>query len=195
MVWKKYLPTLTFTFPTLTFTFPTLAFKWYQIRFKKPFVRRLPKLLRTRLKRWWFHIFLVNWNCELDSRKFDIYEQSVNFFLNIIFFPLWSHFLRNFWEASKNKTHGMILILTLARGNGCGQIRGHSTILGQRGRCLRSFLNSCWCVVAGDGWQMTPGPKIPKNVSLLFWVVLWIAYKIHWNIFLFGNLKESSWIS
>lgn len=166
---KKYLP-------TLTFTFPTLAFTWYQIRFKKPFVRRLPKLLRMRFNRWWFHIFFVNWIGELS--KFDICELSVKLFLNIFFFPLWSHFLRNFWETSKNKTHGMILILTLARGNGCGQIRGHSTILGQRGRCLRSFLNSCWWVVAGDGWQMTPGPKIPKNVSLLFWVVLWIAYKI-----------------
>lgn len=123
------------------------------------------------------------------TKVWHIFQQSVNLFLNIIF-SHWSHFLRNFWEASKNKTHGMILILTLARGNGCGQICGHSTILGQRGWCLRSFLNSCWWVVAGDGWQMTPGPKIPKMYLYCFGLFFGLPIKFTETFFCSATWKN-----
>lgn len=166
---KKYLP-------TLTFTFPTLAFTWYQIRFKKPFVRRLPKLLRMRWNGGDSISFSKNWIGELS--KFDICEQSVILFEHY-FFPLWSHFLRNFWEASKNKTRGMILILTLALWpgeTGVGKSVGIQQFLGSAGDAFAvswTRVDGWWLVMVGK-WLR--GQKFQK--MYLYCVVLWIAYKI-----------------
>ena len=136
-------------------------------------------LLATKTSQMRFRRVILYLFCAIGfmNSKFEtVYHEKSSIFLNTFFFHIF-HFgvtlriiLANIFKEIQS-----IFILTLARGNGCGQICGYSTILGQPGRCLRSFLAAftVWLAVFIDGWLLVMvGKWQAKNVSLWLYIFL-----------------------